>query len=54
MALAPLAQVVALRETSVIIAAFIGTRLLGEPFGKSRVLAATLVAGGVALMRLGG
>lgn len=54
MTLAPLAQVVALRETSVIIAAFIGTKLLGEPFGKSRILAASLVAGGVALMRLGG
>ena len=54
MTLAPLAQVVALRETSVIIAAFIGTRLLGEPFGKSRILAASLVAGGVALMHAAG
>ncbi|MDX1400903.1 MAG: DMT family transporter [Kiloniellales bacterium] len=54
MSVAPLAHVVALRETSVIMAAIIGTRLLGEPFGRSRVLSAFLVAGGIAVMQLSG
>jgi drug/metabolite transporter (DMT)-like permease len=42
-----------LRETSVILAALIGTLMLGEPFGRRRVLAAALVAGGNALLHLG-
>ena len=46
-----MAQVSALRETSVILAALIGTRLLGEPFGGRRVLAAAVVAVGVALLQ---
>ncbi|MEM7172671.1 MAG: EamA family transporter [Pseudomonadota bacterium] len=50
---APMAHVVALRETSVIIAALIGTRLLGEPFGRSRLLAATIVVIGAALLNSG-
>lgn len=45
-----LAHVAALRETSVIFAALIGTALLGERFGAARALAATLVAAGLALM----
>ena len=45
---APLAHVSALRETSVILAAVIGTALLGEPFGRRRILAAVLVAAGTA------
>ncbi|MBL8644902.1 MAG: EamA family transporter [Rhodospirillaceae bacterium] len=53
MASAPLAAVSALRETSVIVAALIGTIFLKEPFGLWRVAAATLVAGGVAIMRVG-
>ena len=52
MSLAPMAAVSALRETSVIIAALIGTRLLREPFGTRRVLAASLVAGGVILLQV--
>ena len=47
------APVSALRETSVIFAALIGTLLLKEPFGPRRVLAATLVALGVVLIRIG-
>jgi drug/metabolite transporter (DMT)-like permease len=47
MSVAPMAHVSALRETSVIIAALIGTRLLGEAGGKWRVGAATVVALGV-------
>jgi drug/metabolite transporter (DMT)-like permease len=46
-----MAQVSALRETSVIIAAAIGTRLLREPFGARRVLAAAVVAAGVVLLQ---
>jgi drug/metabolite transporter (DMT)-like permease len=52
MSLTPLAAVSALRETSVIIAALIGTRLLREPFGTRRVLAAGLVAAGVVLLQV--
>ena len=52
MSLAPMAAVSALRETSVIIAALIGTRLLREPFGTRRVLAASLVAAGVVLLQV--
>ena len=51
---AQMAHVSALRETSVILAALIGTLMLGEPFGRRRVLAAALVAGGNALLHLGG
>jgi drug/metabolite transporter (DMT)-like permease len=52
MSLAPMAAVSALRETSVIIAALIGTRLLREPFGRRRVLAASVVALGVVLLQV--
>ena len=52
MSQAPLAMVTALRETSVIAAALIGAVLLGEPFGRRRLLAAGLVALGVALLQL--
>lgn len=49
---APMAQVSALRETSVIMAALIGTRLLREPFGTRRIIAAGLVAAGVMLLQV--
>ncbi|MBT7944016.1 MAG: EamA family transporter [Alphaproteobacteria bacterium] len=48
MTLSPLTYVSALRETSVILAVLIGTRMLGEPFGTRRLIAAALVAAGVA------
>jgi drug/metabolite transporter (DMT)-like permease len=51
---APMAQVSALRETSVIMAALIGTRLLREPFGTRRIFAASLVAVGIVLLQVGG
>ena len=51
---APLAHVSALRETSVILAAVIGTALLGEPFGRRRILAALLVAAGNGLLHIAG
>ncbi|MBM3582931.1 MAG: EamA family transporter [Alphaproteobacteria bacterium] len=47
-------HVAALRETSVILAALIGTRLLGEPFGPRRVFAAALVAAGAVVLEVGG
>ena len=50
--LAAMAHVSAMRETSVIIAALIGTQLLGESFGKRRILAAMTVAIGVVLITL--
>ncbi|MDX1608561.1 MAG: EamA family transporter [Halofilum sp. (in: g-proteobacteria)] len=54
MGLGPMAHVTALRETSVLIAALIGTRLLGEPFGARRVVAAAMVAGGAVTLQLAG
>jgi drug/metabolite transporter (DMT)-like permease len=51
MSLVPMTYVSALRETSVILAAWFGTRLLREPFGARRLMAAALVAAGVALLQ---
>jgi drug/metabolite transporter (DMT)-like permease len=51
---APMAAVSALRETSVIMAALIGTFILGERPWQHRVIAATIVAGGVALITTAG
>lgn len=45
-----LALVAALRETSVIVGAVIGTLVFGERLGRWRVVAAILVAGGVILI----
>ncbi len=53
MSRAPMASVSALRETSVIMAALIGVRLLREPFGLRRVVAAGVVAVGVVLLQVG-
>ncbi len=52
MSIAAMAAVSALRETSVIFAALIGTLLLQERFGKLRISAAGLVATGVILMNV--
>lgn len=46
------APVSALRETSVIFAALIGTVLLKEPLGVRRVIAALAVAAGIVMIRL--
>ena len=51
--LAPMAAVSALRETSVLFAAIIGVKLLGEPLGTRRILAAALVAAGIMMMEWG-
>jgi drug/metabolite transporter (DMT)-like permease len=52
MSISPLAWVAALRETSVVAAAAIGARLLGEPFGARRIAAACVVACGVILVSI--
>lgn len=52
MSVAPMAQVVALRETSVLIAAGIGALVLKEGFGTQRIAAAAVVVGGAALLHL--
>jgi drug/metabolite transporter (DMT)-like permease len=49
---APVAAVAALRETSVIFAALIGSVLLREPFGRHRIAGACIVAAGVAIMKI--
>jgi phosphonate utilization associated putative membrane protein len=49
---APIAAVAALREVSVLFAALIGTRLLGERFGPRRATGTMLILGGVAALRL--
>lgn len=49
---APVASVAALRETSVLFATLIGTRLLGESFGARRLAAALVVVAGLLLMNL--
>ena len=46
----PLAPIAALRETSVIFGAIIGTVVFGEPFGRSRIAATVLVVLGVLLL----
>ena len=52
--LSQMAHVAALRETSVIFAAVIGTLILKEPLGVKRVFAAAVVAGGIILLALSG
>jgi len=48
--LGPMGPVAALRETSVLFAALIGTLFLGERGGRARILSAGLVAGGLILL----
>lgn len=49
---APLAEVAAIRETSVVFAALIGVAWLGEEFGRRRVAAAVVIATGIVLIGL--
>ncbi len=53
MSVAPLAHVVAVRETSVLFGAILGAVALKESFGRQRILAAAVVAAGAVLMNLG-
>ena len=48
--LGPMAHIAALRETSVLFGALMGTLLLGEPFGGRRVAAAFVIVVGLVLM----
>jgi drug/metabolite transporter (DMT)-like permease len=48
--LGPMAHVAALRESSVLFGALIGTLLLGEPFGGRRIAAAFVIVSGLVLM----
>jgi drug/metabolite transporter (DMT)-like permease len=48
------AKVSALRETSVVFAALMGTLFLKEGFGGRRILAAIALAAGLVLMQFGG
>ena len=50
---APMAQVAALREASVIFAAILGAIFLREPFGGRRIAASAAVAAGIAILALG-
>src|SRR6185295_8441612 len=50
LALGPMAHVAALRETSVLFGALMGTLLLGEPFGRRRIVAAAVIVLGLVLM----
>ena len=54
MTLTQLTNVAALRETSVIFAAVIGTLILKEPLGAKRIFAAVVVAVGIILVALSG
>jgi drug/metabolite transporter (DMT)-like permease len=49
-----LAVVAALRETSVLVAALIGTLVFGERFGRRRVAAALLLAAGIVVLNIPG
>ncbi|HSR86475.1 MAG TPA: DMT family transporter [Streptosporangiaceae bacterium] len=49
---APLAEVAAIRETSVVFAALIGVAAFGESFGRRRVAAAAVIATGIVLISL--
>lgn len=49
---APVAEIAALRETSVVFAALLGVIWLREPLGKRRIIAAAAMAAGLMLMRL--
>jgi drug/metabolite transporter (DMT)-like permease len=49
---AAVGYVTALRESSVVIAAFAGSRLLGEPAGRRRIVASCIVLGGLVLLVL--
>ncbi len=48
-----LAPIAALRETSVIFGAVIGTLVFHEPFGRTRIAATVLVAAGIVVLNVG-
>ncbi len=52
LSLGTMANVAALRETSVLFASLMGTLLLGEKFGSKRIVAAVIIVAGLILMNL--
>ncbi len=50
LAAGPIAHVAAVRESSVLFAAAMGALLLGEPFGRRRIVAAAVIVCGLVLM----
>lgn len=50
LAAGPIAHVAAVRESSVLFAAVMGALLLGEPFGRLRIVAAGVIVAGLILM----
>lgn len=53
MAMAPIATVAALRETSIVFALFMSARYLKETLSPSRIIGALLIVGGAILLRVG-
>lgn len=53
MSVAPLAHVVAVRETSVLFGAILGAVVLKETFGRHRILASAVVVAGAVLLNMG-
>lgn len=51
--LGPVAEIAALRETSILFAALIGTLILQEPFGRARIVAAVVTVAGIIIMHSG-
>ena len=51
--LGPVAEIAALRETSIFFAALIGARFLSEPFGKARITSALIVVTGIIIIHAG-
>ena len=49
---APMASVASLRESSVLFAAILGTRFLGESFGRRRVVSAFVLVAGLMLVQI--
>jgi len=49
---APMATVASLRESSVLFAAILGTRMLGESFGRRRVVSALVLVAGLILIQI--
>jgi drug/metabolite transporter (DMT)-like permease len=47
----PMASVASLRESSVLFAAILGTRVLGESFGRRRILSALVLVFGLAMVQ---
>lgn len=52
--LAPVSYVVPMRSVSIVIGAWLGVRMLGEPFGRTRIAACTVVAAGIVIISVGG